>query len=59
MSNGIVSNEGEPVLLPYERFLNFWNEPVPADTSFIHFIGTYRYHGGAYLDATRRAIAAL
>jgi hypothetical protein len=59
MSNVIVANEGEPVLLPYERFLNFWNEPVPADTSFIHFIGTYRYHAGAYLDATRKAIARL
>ena len=59
MSNIIVSNEGEPVLLPYDRYLNYWNEPVPADAAFVHFIGTYRYHAGAYLDATRQAIAAL
>jgi hypothetical protein len=59
MSNVIVANEGEPVLLPYERYLNFWNEPVPVDAAFMHFIGTYRYHGGAYLGATRRAIASL
>jgi len=59
MSNVIVANEGEPVLLPYDRYLNFWNEPVPADAAFMHFIGTYRYHRGAYLEATRQAIAAL
>jgi hypothetical protein len=59
MSNVIVANEREPALLPYERYLNYWNEPVPGNVSFVHFIGTYRYHGGAYLDATRKAIAAL
>lgn len=59
MSNVIVANEGEPVLLPYERYLNFWNEPIPADASFAHFIGTYRFHGGVYVDATKRAIAFL
>lgn len=59
MSNVIVANEGEPVLLPYGRYLNFWNEPVSPDAAFVHFIGTYRYHRSAYLDATRRAIAAL
>jgi hypothetical protein len=59
MSNVIVANEGEPVLLPYGKYLNFWNEPVPAQAAFMHFIGTYRYHAGAYLDATRKAIALL
>lgn len=59
MSNVIVANEGEPVLLPYGRYLNFWNEAPPADTRFAHFIGTYRFHRGAYAEATRRAIAAL
>lgn len=59
MSNVIVANEGEPVLLPYERYLNFWNEPLPADVRLAHFIGTYRFHLGAYAEATRRAIAGL
>ena len=59
MSNVIVANEGEPVLLPYARYLNFWNEPLPADVAFAHFIGTYRFHRGAYVEATRRAIAFL
>ena len=59
MSNVIIANEGEPVVLPYDRYLNHWKEPVPADAAFVHFIGTYRYHRGVYADATARAIAAL
>lgn len=59
MSNVIVANEGEPLLLPYERYLNYWNEPVPDKAALVHFIGTYRYHRGAYADATSKAIAAL
>lgn len=59
MSNVIVANEGEPVVLPYDRFLNFWNEPVPGNAALVHFIGTYRYHRGAYREAARRAIAQL
>lgn len=59
MSNVVVSNGGEPVLLPYDRYLNYWNEPLPQDVALVHFIGTYRFHRGAYAEATRRAIAAL
>lgn len=59
MSNLLVANEGEPVLLPYDRFLNFWNEPVGGDAVFVHFVGTYRYHRGAYAAAARRAIQSL
>ncbi len=59
MSNIYIANEGEPVLLPYARYLNFWNEDVAADAAFVHFVGTFRYHGGAYAAAARTAIAAL
>jgi hypothetical protein len=59
MSNLIVANEGEPVLLPYDRYLNFWNEPVTSSAAFVHFVGTYRFHRGAYSAAARQAIEAL
>lgn len=58
-SNFIVANEPEARLLPYERYLNFWNDPVGSEAGLVHFIGTYRYHRGAYLAAARQAIAAL
>jgi len=59
MSNLIVASEGEPVLLPYDRYLNFWNEPFAAEAAFVHFVGTYRFHRGAYSAAARSAIAVL
>lgn len=58
-SNFVIANEPDPLPLPYDRYLNFWDEPVPADAAFAHFIGTYRFHRGAYREATRRAIEAL
>ena len=59
MSNLYIANEGEPVLLPYNRYLNFWNEPVADEAAFVHFVGTFRYHGGAYAEAARRALSKL
>lgn len=58
-SNFVIANEADPLLLPYGRYLNFWNEDLPGDARFAHFIGTYRYHRGAYAAAARAAIAAL
>ena len=58
-SNFVVANEADALLLPYERYLNFWNDPIGADAGLVHFIGTFRYHRGAYLAAARKAIAAL
>lgn len=59
MSNVIVSNEGEPLLLPYERYRNYWNEPDLGEASLVHFLGTCRYHRDKYRRAAQVAIAAL
>jgi len=59
MSNVIVSNEGEPLLLPYDRYMNYWREPDLGQASLVHFLGTCRYDRGMYLKAARQAIAAL
>lgn len=59
MSNVIVSNEGEPLLLPYDRYMNYWREPDLGQASLVHFLGTCRYDRGMYLKATRQAIAEL
>ena len=58
-SNMVVANEPDALLLPYDHYLNFWDEGVPADARFVHFIGSYRFSGNAYIDATRAAITAL
>ncbi|MGT2514014.1 hypothetical protein ACVOMT_06950 [Sphingomonas panni] len=64
-SNFVVANGHDPLLLPYDRYLNFWNAALfgrshfATDPAFVHFIGTYRFHGDAYLAATRTAIDRL
>lgn len=58
-SNFVIANEPDPLLLPYDRYLNFWNEGLPEGRRFVHFIGTWRFSGGAYLRETRAAIERL
>lgn len=58
-SNFVIANEPDSVLLPYDRYLNYWNSPIGAEASLVHFIGTYRYHRGAYVRAVQQAIARL
>jgi hypothetical protein len=57
-SNFLVANTPDPVLLPYARYYNFWNDERP-DAAFAHFVGTHRYTGTAYARATEAAIRAL
>lgn len=56
-SNFVIANEPDPLLLPYDRYLNFWDQALPADRRLVHFVGTCRFNGSAYRDATRAAIA--
>jgi len=58
-SNFLVANEAHSMLLPYDRYTNFWNAEIGRTERFVHFIGTFRYHRGAYLRAARQAIARL
>jgi hypothetical protein len=58
-SNFLIANSGQPVLLPYARYRNYWGDKVPESTSFLHFIGTYRYSNMKYAHYTQQAIHAL
>ena len=58
-SNMIVANDPNALLLPYDHYFNFWDEGMPEDARFVHFIGSCRHSGSAYIDATRAAISAL
>jgi hypothetical protein len=58
-SNVLIANQGQANLLDYDSYCNFWDQPVPADMSLVHFIGTYRYHRGVYGRLAREAIARL
>ena len=58
-SNYVIANDPDPLLLPYDRYVNHWEEPLPAAPAFVHFIGTYRFRRGNYARCTKAAIAAL
>ena len=58
-SSFLIANEGAPVCLPYTRYLNYWGEDWDRDAAFIHFVGAHRYDNGAYMAASRAAIARL
>ncbi len=58
-SNFHVANEPSPVLLPYARYLNYWNEDWDTDATFVHFVGTHRHDNGAYVSASLAAIERL
>jgi hypothetical protein len=58
-SNFLVANCEDPVLLPYSRYSNHWNEPIGPDSRFLHFVGTHRYSNSEYRRHTERAITAL
>src|SRR5690606_29874106 len=52
-SNFVIADEPDALLLPYDHYIYFWNEGVPSDVRFVHFIGSCRYLGNIYIDATR------
>ncbi len=58
-SNFVIANDPDPLLLPYDRYVNHWAEALPRDPAFVHFIGTYRFRRGNYSRYSKAAIAAL
>lgn len=58
-SNFVIANDADPVQLPYDRYINHWDEPLPPDPAFVHYIGTHRYARGNYAASTQRAIKLL
>lgn len=58
-SNFVIANDPDPLQLPYDRYVNHWAEPLPADPAFVHFIGTYRFARGNYKRCTADAIVEL
>lgn len=58
-SNFLVANSEDPVLLPYSRYSNHWNEPIGPDSRLLHFVGTHRYSNSEYRRYTKRAITEL
>jgi len=58
-SSFVIANDPGSQVLPPERYTNFWDTPLPADSRMIHFVGSFRYRGFEYAHRSRSAIRAL
>jgi len=56
-SNIIIANSPRSQVLPYPKYYSYWGSAETAD--FIHFVGTYRYSGGVYIQEAKKVIDAL
>jgi hypothetical protein len=58
-SNFAVANSPDPVVLPFPKYANFGPTLETAQSSFVHFIGTYRFLGDRFATQGREVIREL
>ena len=59
-SNFVVANSPSASVLPYPRYACFDPDLAsPSQVAFLHFVGTWRFHGGIFAAAAKTAIARL
>lgn len=58
-SNFMIANSDNPLILPVERY-PFWVPDLAINNvGLIHFVGSYRFSGGKYIDLARVVISQL
>lgn len=60
-SNLLIANAENPLPLPPPRYVSYWAHPEIRydESSFLHFIGPYRYANGLYRRSAKRVLAGL
>ena len=60
-SNLLIANTPEALPLPFPKYLSHWNHPDVAyeQSSFIHFIGPFRFANGLYMRCARKVAEQL
>jgi hypothetical protein len=58
-SNFAVANSPGAIVLPYPKYANFWTGLKRGNSSFLHFIGTWRFHDDYFAECARGVIAEL
>ena len=60
-SNLLIANAENPLPLPPPRYVSYWAHPEIRyqESSFLHFIGPFRYANGLYLRTAQRVLAGL
>lgn len=58
-SNFAISNAPGGIVLPFPKYANYVPDDDTSTSSFLHFIGTYRYDNDFFANAGKRVIAEL
>lgn len=58
-SNFCIANSPDASVLPYPKYANFSPQISCKESSFLHFIGTYRFCDGIYLEKAKEVIRHL
>jgi len=58
-SNWAVANAPDPLVLPFPKYANFSTDLPWRESSFLHFIGSYRFDDNVYARLGQREIARL
>ena len=58
-SNFAIANSPDALVLPYPKYANFEPGLQREGSSFLHFIGTYRFDDGVFAELALKEIAAL
>lgn len=58
-ANFLIANEGAPVCLPHDRYVDYIGADWEVDAACVHFSAAHRFDRGAYLAASRAAIVAV
>jgi hypothetical protein len=60
-TNLLIANLPNSYPLQFPKYLSYWAHPDVdySKSSFVHFIGPYRFANGVYIESAKRLIAAL
>jgi hypothetical protein len=57
--NYLVANVPRVNVLQPPKYTQYYGKPLNGESSFVHFIGNYRFDGLAYTRETRKLISEL
>lgn len=58
-SNYIIANSQSAIVLPYPKYAGFRPEKDLKESSFLHFMGTYRFKKGVYIKLAKDVVEKL
>jgi hypothetical protein len=58
-SNFMIANSPDAFVLPFPKYASYWPSADYQKSSFLHFLGTNRFKGGAYWRLAKKVVREL